>query len=102
LYSRFFNARYSLVNISDITQNPPFFFAFYSCIQYTIFPLGPNFSFVSVGVHGDAAAAADSTADSGVGSDKGAGTIPSYGDFSESDRKILEETGTKQEFQAEV
>ena len=54
------------------------------------------------GVHCDAAAAADSTADSGVGSDKGAGTIPSYGDFSESDRKILEETGTKQEFQAEV
>jgi hypothetical protein len=53
-------------------------------------------------VHCDAAAAADSTADSGVGSDKGSGTIPSYGDFSESDRKILEETGTKQEFQAEV
>lgn len=54
------------------------------------------------GVQCSSAAAAESTADSGVGLGKTSGTVPNYGDFSESERRILEETGTKQEFQAEV
>ena len=57
---------------------------------------------VDLGVHCDILAAADSTADNGVGAEKNSGTALSYGDFSDSERKILEETGTKQEFQAEV
>lgn len=55
------------------------------------------------GVECDVAAAADSTAGD-AGTAKGAGTVSlsSYGEFSEEDRKLMEETGTKQEFQAEV
>ena len=33
---------------------------------------------------------------------KGTSTLLSYGDFSDEDRKRMEETGMKQEFQAEV
>jgi heat shock protein 90kDa beta len=55
------------------------------------------------GVHCDAAAAADSTAAGDLGAAKsGTASLSSYGEFSEDDRKLMEETGTKQEFQAEV
>jgi hypothetical protein len=56
------------------------------------------------GVHCDAPAAADSTADGDLGTAKSGGTasLSTYGEFSEEDRKMIETTGTKQEFQAEV
>ncbi len=54
-------------------------------------------------MHCDAAAAADSTAAGDLGAAKsGTASLSSYGEFSEDDRKLMEETGTKQEFQAEV
>ncbi len=66
----------------------------------------------TTGVHCDAAAAADATSSRSMGTDKGTGTNAgtleteamkmSYDGFSESERKALEEQGTKQEFQAEV
>jgi len=52
------------------------------------------------GVHCDASSAADSTASNDAA--KGTSTLLSYGDFSDEDRKRMEETGMKQEFQAEV
>jgi len=64
------------------------------------------------GVHCDASAAADATASAGLGTDKSGGTAAdsgateaaamSYDGFSDAERKTLDETGTKQEFQAEV
>ena len=54
------------------------------------------------GVHCNEAGTADSTAENGIALDKATGTVSSYGVFSDSERRLLEETGTKQEFQAEV
>lgn len=62
-------------------------------------------------MHCDASAAADATA-AGINTGKGGGTnagtlateaaAMSYDGFSDAERKVLEEQGTKQEFQAEV